>query len=177
MTKSSITESPALPPKAGTNLEQSKAPQPLMNPSTTPCASLTVLAIQQIIDKIEGSRDKAQNDVTVNGISGVYASAANDNLTYLLEAYDKIAALQSWLASNNLDSPYVTNASAAYNIYGYIRESIISLQNARHWAMISVVYHKNANAHDSFELTSHALELAEALGAQAGRCYMSAYYP
>jgi len=35
----------------------------------------------------------------------------------------------------------------------------------------------STDARDSYELTSQALNLAEALGAQAGRCYMNHYLP
>src|SRR2546422_2937083 len=86
-------------------------------------------------------------------------------------------ALQSWLHTNGLDFPYVTNASAAYSVHGYARDVVISLHYARHWATISVVYHKSADARDSFERTSQALNLIDALGAEGGRCYIQAYFP
>lgn len=140
-----------------------------------PCASLTPAAIQQVIDAIAQSRTKAESDVAANGTSGAYAIAAGYNLDYLKEAYDKIIFLQSWLQTNGLDSPYVTNASGAYSIHGYVREAVTSLHYARHWATISAVYHKSTDARDSYELTSQALSLADALGAQAGRCYMNPY--
>ena len=65
--------------------------------------------------------------------------------------------------------------NGAYNIHGYVREVVGPLHHARHWATISAAYHKSTDARDSYELTSQALNLAEALGAQAGRCYMNHY--
>ncbi len=142
-----------------------------------PCASLTPAALQQVIDVIAQSRTKAQSDVAANGVTGAYAIAAQYNLDYLQDAYNKATALQSWLHTNGLDFPYVTNASAAYSVHGYARDVVISLHYARHWATISVVYHKSADARDSFERTSQALNLIEALGAEGGRCYIQAYFP
>lgn len=141
-----------------------------------PCAALTPAAIQQIIDVIAQSRTKAESDVAANGANGAYAIAAPYNLDYLKAAHDKMIALQSFLQTEGLDTPYVTNASAAYNVHGYVREVVVALHYARHWATISAVYHKSTDARDSYELTSQALNLAEALGAQAGRCYMNAYF-
>ena len=143
---------------------------------SNPCASLTPAALQEVMDVIAQSRTKAQSDVAANGVAGAYAVAAQYNLDYLQDAYDKTMTLQSWLQTNGLDWPYVTNVSAAYSVHGYVREAVISLHYARHWAMISVVYHKSADARDSYELTSQALNLIEPLGAQAGRCYMQAYF-
>jgi hypothetical protein len=142
-----------------------------------PCASLTPEALQQVIDKIAESLAKAENDVTANGTTGSYAIAAVYNRDYLAEVHQNLLFLQSWLKSQGLDTPFVTNASASYNIHGYVREAVCSLHYARHWATISVVYHKSSDAFESFNLTSEAIDLAEPLGAQAGRCYMRSYFP
>ena len=142
-----------------------------------PCASLTPEALQQVIDKIAESLAGAESDVNVNGTAGSYAIAAVYNRNYLAEVHQNLLFLQSWLKNLNLDTPFVTNASASYNIHGYVREAVCSLHNARHWATISVVYHKSSDAFDSFNLTSEAIDLAESLGAQAGRCYMRSYFP
>ena len=71
----------------------------------------------------------------------------------------------------------MTNASAAFNIRGYVREAVYPLHHALHRSTLSVVYHKSADAFDSYDLTSEAIDLAEVLGAQAGRCYMRGYFP
>jgi hypothetical protein len=142
-----------------------------------PCESLTPAALQQVIDLIAQSQTKAESDVAANGENGAYAVAAHHNLVYLKEARDIMIALQTFLQSEGIDSPYVTNASGAYNVHGYVREVVVPLHHARHWATISAIYHQSADARDSYELTSQTLDLAEALGAQAGRCYMNAYLP
>ena len=173
---------PNLPPIAGLPNDR-PLPVPLdlnpldagLNGSAGSCDALTPAAIQAVIDTMLESIDKAQLDVTANGVGGAYASAARDNLTYLAEARDKMLVLQDWLKSVGVDEPFVTNATGAYNVHGYAREAIISLQYARHWAMISTVYHNSTDARDSFELTTAALDLIEPLGAQAGRCYMGTY--
>jgi hypothetical protein len=134
-------------------------------------------ALQQVIDKIAESLAKAESDVTANGTTGSYAIAAVYNRDYLAEVHQYLLFLQSWLKSQGLDTPFVTNASAAYNIHGYVREAVCSLHYARHWATISVVYHNSSDAFESFNLTSEAIDLAEPLGAQAGRCYMRSYFP
>jgi hypothetical protein len=67
----------------------------------------------------------------------------------------------------------VSNASAAYSVHGYVRESVPELHHARHWATVSAVYHRSEPARTSYEQTTQALSLAEALGAAAGRCYMA----
>jgi len=141
------------------------------------CRSLTPAAIQGVIDEIAESLTKAESDSAANGATGAYASAARDNLAYLQAAHDQMVALQTWLTDNGVDAPYVTNASAAYNVHGYVREVVNALHYARHWATISAVYHASADARDSFELTSQAIDLAEALGVQGGRCYMNSYVP
>jgi hypothetical protein len=140
-----------------------------------PCASLTPAALQQVIDVIAQSRTKAESDVAANGVNGIYAAATHHNLAYLNEAHDIMIALQSFLQSEGIDSPYVTNASGASNVHGYVREVVVPLHHARHWATISATHHLSTDARDSYELTSQALDLAEALGAQAGRCYMNVY--
>jgi hypothetical protein len=142
-----------------------------------PCASLTPEALQQVIDKLAESLAKAETDVTINGTTGAYASAAVDNRDYLAEVHQNLVFLQSWLKNLGLDAPFVSNASAAYNIHGYVRENVYLLHHARHWATISVVYHDSSDGFDSFNLTTATIDLAEPLGAQAGRCYMRSYFP
>lgn len=118
----------------------------------------------------------ANNDAAANGSAGAYASAARDNVARLTTAYDKMVALQTWLTNENLGSPHVTNATAAYNVHGYTREALASMYEARHWATVSATNHRSADARSSFDLTTNAIAGAEALGANGGRCYMSGYF-
>jgi hypothetical protein len=180
--ETSKIETPLLPPAAGTPPERPltlPVKQSASNRDADACASLTTTTIQAVIDKIIESRNKAQLDDSANGVNGAYASAARDNLGFLTLARDKMLVLRDWLhTAGVLDPPpFVTNTSGAYNVHGYVRETVVNLHYARHWATISAVYHKSADARDSYELTTQALDLIEPLGAQAGRCYMSAYEP
>ena len=86
---------------------------------------------------------------------------------------------ESDVAANSESGAYASAAmdNGAYNIHGYAREIVTSFPYARHWAIISASYHQSTDARDSYELTSQALNLAGALGAQAGRCYMNQYLP
>src|SRR3954469_21293781 len=61
------------------------------------CASLTTAAVQAVTDKIIESCNTAQLDEAANGVSGAYASAARDNVTYLKLARDKMLFLRDWL--------------------------------------------------------------------------------
>jgi hypothetical protein len=153
---------------------------PLARPITPasaadPCSSLTPAAIQGAIDLIELSRRAAQQDEVANGTDGAYASAARDNLAYVTQAKTTMVRLRNWLHTNGFESPYVTNPTAAYNVEAYAREASISLQSARHWAMISRVHHGSVPAQTSFERSSQALSRLAMLGTQGGRCYMNAY--
>jgi hypothetical protein len=182
------TEPPTPPPTAGTPPARPLPAPPKQKRAATrapadPCASLTSAAIQAVIDKIIDSRNKAVSDATAHGVTGAYASAARDNLAYLTEARDKMQVLLAWLYGAGVlgvppaPPPYVTNTTGAYNVHSYVRESVVSLHYARHWATISAVYHRSADARDSYELATQALDLIEPLGAQAGRCYMEPYGP
>jgi hypothetical protein len=177
---------PTPPPSAGTPpdrpppipVKQKREPSRLLA-TTDPCASLTTAAIQAVIDKIIESRDKAVSDDAAHGAVGGpgYPSAANDNLAYLTQARDEMIVLRDWLQTAGVldPPPFVTNTTGAYNVHGYVRETVVILHHARHWATISAVYHSSKDAMDSYELTTQALDLIEPLGAQAGRCYMSDY--
>jgi hypothetical protein len=181
------TKLPKLSPLAGTLAPSAILLPPLPVRATgaralvgaDPCSSLTPEALQQVIDKIADSLKKADSDVIANAGStpGTYAAAAVFNRDYLAEVHQNLLFLQSWLKNLELDTPFVTNASAAYNIHGYVREGVYPLHHARHWATISVVYHNSLDAFESYNLTSEAIDLAEALGVQAGRCYMRDYFP
>ena len=142
-----------------------------------PCAALTPGAFTDVIAAIDRSRAAADNDVAANGSSGAYASAARDNVAKLMEARDRIVALQTALGEH-LRSPHLTNATSAYTIHEPKRtpEVVASLYSARHWASVSAANHRSDDARKSFELTTQAIALVEALGANGGRCYMSGYF-
>jgi hypothetical protein len=179
------TKTPNLLPLTTPLAPQAVLLPPLPAPTSTclqgetadPCTSLTPEALQQVIDKVNESLAKAESDVSTNFPSGLYAAAAVYNRNYLADVHQNLLFLQSWLKNLGLDSPFVTNTTAAFNIHGYVRDAVYLLHNARHWATISVVSHTSSDAFDSYNLTSEAINLAEALGAQAGLCYMRPFFP
>jgi hypothetical protein len=150
-----------------------------------PCASLTPTAISQLVSQIEAARTLADQDVALNAATGAYGTAATYHRDNLVAAFQKATEVRDWLTANGLASPYVTNATAAYSLHGLAREIVAPLHHARHWATISAVYHKasatqpvdkSGPARQSYEATTQALSMVEALGADAGRCYMSGYF-
>jgi hypothetical protein len=143
-----------------------------------PCESVTSAAIQAVIDKIAASRAKAESDVAAHGTAGGpgYPEAATANLSYLTQARDTMLYLLDYLRNNGLldPPPFVTNPTGSNVVHTYVLNTVNYLHHARHWSIVSVAWHNSADARDSFELTTQALELIEPLGAQAGRCFMLA---
>ena len=121
--------------------------------------------------------------MAANGVTGAYAIAAGYNLANLTEARDKMQVLLAWLYAAGVlgvppaPPPFVSNTTGAYNVHSYVREAVISLHYARHWATVSAIWNTSADARDSYELTTQAHELIEPLGAQAGRCLMAPFFP
>ena len=72
--------------------------------------------------------------------------AATYNLAYLQDAEKQFQDLDAWLVANDLYTPFVNNASAAYSIHGTVREASNLLHHARHWASISATYHLSSSA-------------------------------
>ncbi len=161
----------------GSTVSPALGPATAIAAAASPCASLTPLAIQQVIDKINVAVASQTDDERANGTTGAYASAARDSLAYVTGARDSMVGVQTWLRTNGLESPYVTNTTAAYNVHGTVRETVVKLLYAQHWAMISAVYHRSNAARTTYEATASASEIALQLGADAGRCYMLAWFP
>jgi hypothetical protein len=154
--------------------------------AASPCAALTPAAVDQLVAQLTVARGLADQDVALNAAGGAYAVAATYHRDNLVAALQKATELRGWLTANGLGSPYVSNATAAYNVHGLARDVVGPLHHARHWATISAVYHKasatqpidrSGPARASYEATTQALTLVEALGADAGRCYLSGYFP
>ena len=139
---------------------------------TEPCNVLTQPAVQEVIAAIGRSRAQAELDASANGISGRYAVAATYNLAYLQDAEKQFQDLDAWLVSNDLYTPFVNNASAAYQIHGTVREVSNLLHYARHWASVSTAYHLSSSARSSISFTGEALTLMDPLGASAVACYV-----
>lgn len=138
------------------------------------CASLTPMAIQQVIDKIDVAIASETEDVRVFGATG---PAPGESLAGVQRARDSMVQVQTWLRTNGYDTPYVTNTTGAYNVHGHVHDTIGALHWAQHWAMISAVQNRSYPARTTYEATVSASVAAMQLGPDAGRCYMLEVFP
>ena len=76
---------------------------------------------QSVIAKIVTVAPRHRSMPAQMGLVGTYAVAATYNLVYLQDAERQFQNLDTWLVSNGLYSPFVNNASAAYNVHGTVR--------------------------------------------------------
>lgn len=141
------------------------------------CSQLTPSAFSSLITTLNASLTQATADCNAFCITGAYAAAAKANRDYLAQVLANVNETKTWLETNNLALPYVTNASAAYSIHGLARDNIATLHHARHWATISAIYHGSHAARLSFDYTSSAINQLETLGENGGRCYVDQYAP
>ena len=141
------------------------------------CIHLTPAAFGSLITTLNASLTQATADCNAFCVTGAYALAAKYNHDYLVQVLAKVNETKTWLETYNLALPYVTNATAAYNIHGLARDNIATLHHARHWATISAIYHKSNKARISFDYTSTAITQLEALGENGGKCYVDQYAP
>jgi len=141
------------------------------------CSQLTPSAFTALLDTLTSDLALATADCNANCVTGAYAAAAKANRDYLADVLAKVKETKSWLDTNGLSQPYVTNASAAYSVHGLARDNIATLHHARHWSTISAIYHQSNNARLSFDYTSTAIDQLEALGKSGGICYVDQYAP
>jgi hypothetical protein len=141
------------------------------------CAQLTPAAFSSLITTLTASLAQATADCNAYCVTGAYAAAAQYNQIYLAQVLANVEQTKTWLETNNLALPYVTNASAAYSVHGLARDNIATLHHARHWATISAIYHKSNKARLSFDYTSAAITQLETLGENGGKCYVDQYAP
>jgi hypothetical protein len=146
------------------------------------CEAVTRQALQELSNAIAVARDKADDNVTVNGEGAPdagYPGAATLGRNHLIVAQDKTTALLAWVDEWNKWSVLILYPAISYGIYGYCREVIWQLHHARHWETISAVYNARrgtaATAVECVDLVTAAVELSEPLSANATGCYMAAY--
>jgi hypothetical protein len=156
-------------------------------PSVNPCTSVTKQSITELLDAIERARERAEANAAANGEAvpnAGYPGAATHCLRHIATARDWIDRLLRWLGDNDLfEGPdqQVNNTTAAYNVYGYCRETVVQLHHGRHWAAVSAAWNSSRKtadpARECVERASEALALLDPLSAQATRCYLRAYFP
>ena len=146
----------------------------------TPCASLTPGALQQVLDAVAASLAKAEQDAALHGTKAPHPGPnpleADHNRGFIAEAQTSLLSLQEWLKSHGyLNTPFVNNQTAAWNIFNYMWVNVYNLHLAQHHATLSVARNTSREAWDSFNLAATAIDLMEALGNQAGRCFCGGY--
>ena len=147
------------------------------------CAQLTPSAFTDLIATLENSLSRATIDCNLFCQNGTYNVAAQYNQEYLTTVLAKVNELQTWLDTNGLSTPYITNATAAYSVYLLAADTINPLHHARHWATISANYHfttatdRSGWARMSIEFTNHAIDQLEALSKNGNRCFVDMAAP
>src|ERR1700754_2580656 len=150
------------------------------------CNALTRTTIAGIVTAITAVKTEADANLAANGPGAPgagYAAAATQAVNHVKIAFDKFSYLLGWLDKNKLVSPkgYITNTSAAYNVYNYVREAVLSLHLTRHWSAVSAVYNADRDVHHVLKCideSSALLTELEVLGTKATQCYLSSYvYP
>lgn len=132
------------------------------------CAALDAGSFDALRSAIQPAVSSADQDVEFSQ-NRPYPGAAVHSKANAAAARQKVVDLQTWLNATGLDA---SNASAAANMHGYMREAISSLQLAAWWALVSASSNTSAFARSVFEQSTVATDAANALGLRAGRCYL-----
>ncbi len=120
----------------------------------------------------------AERDKTQFGVTGAYASAPNDNVRMLKEILGEVHNIINHLKkpSNGGDkNPNKIIFSEASWVYDSMNKISKKMGSAAHWARISTVYHKSADAQKSFQITMIAFQQVVKIMDMAGNCYMWPY--
>lgn len=150
---------------------------PSAQASAPACTQLTPAAFDSLITTLRTSWQQASVDCDRFCASGVYNVAALHNRDYLKIVLDNTIAFKKWVDDLGYGTPYITNASVSYGVHGLARDNMTSLHHARHWALISTIYHRSAFARASFDTTSIAMRQIEELSENGGRCYLDPHGP
>ena len=119
----------------------------------------------------------ARADQQAHGEHGAYAVATLYHALYLDQARDHLTELQEWLTERARLEPPLNSTLVAYQLHTYLREMVLALHYARHWAMLSASYHHSRAAADAYERITQTIQRAEGLGEQAGRAFLQASHP
>jgi hypothetical protein len=163
-----------------------RRPQKASGPN--PCEALTRKALEELVNAIDDSLHKAQDNVRENGPQATgarYPVAATLSVDNLTSARNWVEGVLEWLDNEQLFAPnnFVTNTTGAYSIYGVLRDAVHQLHHGRHWAAVSAAWNSPAGdpprdaraASECIDLATTALALAEPLSAKATRCYLRPY--
>lgn len=131
-------------------------------------------ALESLARELQTCRQLARADQQAYGEHGAYAVATLYHALYLDQAHDHLSELQEWLAQRAHVEPPLRSSLAAYQIHSYLRELVLALHYARHWAMLSASHHHSRAAADAFEYITRLIQRAEVLSEHAGRAYLNA---
>jgi hypothetical protein len=162
--------------------------RPLKPSGPNPCEALTRDAVEELVEAIDASLRKANDNVRENGPQAAganYPRAATLSAEHLYNARNAVEGVLEWLDSEQLFAPnnFVTNTTGAFSIYGVLRDAVWQLHHGRHWAAVSAASNSPAGdpprdaraASECIDLATTALALAEPLSAKATRCYLREY--
>lgn len=141
------------------------------------CTQMTPAAFDALITTLRTSWQQASVDCDRFCVSGVFNVAALNNRDYLKLVLDNTVAFKKWVDDMGYGTPYITNTATSYFVHGLAQDNVTSLHQARHWALISTIYHRSAFARASFDTTSVAIKQMEELSENGGRCYLDPYGP
>ena len=136
-------------------------------PTGAECAEVTASDFEIVRNIIEDTLLEATSDP---------ASSTNYGVSYYIDARNRADHIIGFLRRPGQDSTVTTYAEAG-GISQPLMEMIHGLSYGGHWTAISAIRHQSLSARAAFDLGSEALDRASLLKAQAGRCYINAYFP
>jgi hypothetical protein len=147
------------------------------------CESVTETVIKDLIARIGEARGRAEANVVANGpgTGGGAADAATVSAHNVGRGEEILTDLVKFLRDANVLGPSgaVVNPVGGYAVYNRVRETILALHYARHFAAVSAAWNSErdpSGALDCIALLTALLPDLETLSATATRCYLSLWY-
>jgi hypothetical protein len=147
------------------------AEQALSDAGTEVCSQITQNSFSALESAIADAANAADQDYT--GLSGVdHNDSAFRSRQFAQSAATRVTNLKTWMGSLS-----ASNASVAYSVSTYMADVIRDLLTSSHNALISAVWNGTSGnpARTTHEKGRIAIEIANEIGVQAGRCYLTAY--
>ncbi len=139
------------------------------------CSKISQSQLKAFLAKVKNLVNFAQQDKDKYGSTGAFPATAIHFHLYASTAYDSLQSIISWLNTGSNNDPEITNNVEASSIKTKLRDVIIQLMSANHWAELSAIYHNSSYASCGKEESLRLLNDALTLLAYAGRCYTEPY--
>ena len=123
---------------------------------------------------LKSAYSAAQADASKNGSTGSYAVAATNSRDLIKRALERAGRM---IDDHNKIDPRTTTYAEAGTAKEHARAIIEVLPQASHWAAISNIYHKSADARRAFDFAATALDQGHQLFVDASHCYMDGFTP